>query len=163
RRARSPHAAGGGGARHRAPRRSSYDLPRGRRAAGAAGPALRARREPVRASRARAPGDRRAGRGTSPPHRRRGGCAGRPRTGAAPELLALPTDFRRPATQPFDGDYLDVELDEHLTAGLRALSWRRRATLFTTVLAAWGLVLSRVSGQTDVVVGFTTANRRRRE
>jgi amino acid adenylation domain-containing protein len=81
----------------------------------------------------------------------------------APELLALPTDFRRPATQTFDGDHLEVELDEHLTAGLRALSWRRRVTPFTTVLAAWGLVLSRLSGQADVVVGITTANRRRRE
>src|SRR5699024_4181157 len=55
------------------------------------------------------------------------------------------------------------ELDEPLTAGLRALSWRRRVTPFTTVLAAWGLVLSRMSGQADVVVGITTANRRRRE
>src|SRR5690606_19555219 len=54
-------------------------------------------------------------------------------------------------------------LDEELTAGLKALSLRHGTTLFMTVLAGWATVLSRLSGQEDVVIGTPSANRGRRE
>ena len=50
-----------------------------------------------------------------------------------------------------------------LAAGLRALSRRHGATLFMTLLAGWAVVLGRLSGQNDVVVGTPVANRGRRE
>jgi amino acid adenylation domain-containing protein len=81
----------------------------------------------------------------------------------APELLELPTDHARPARQDFAGAALGVELDEELTAGLKALSRRQGTTLFMTLLAGWAAVLSRLSGQEDVVIGTPTANRGRRE
>ncbi len=81
----------------------------------------------------------------------------------APELLELPADHPRPARQDHAGASAAVELDEELTAGLRALSQRHGATLFMTLLAGWATVLSRLSGQTDIVVGTPTANRGRRE
>ncbi|HET7460393.1 MAG TPA: amino acid adenylation domain-containing protein, partial [Longimicrobium sp.] len=81
----------------------------------------------------------------------------------APELLELPADRARPPRQDFAGATLKVELDEALTAALRALSQRHGTTLFMTLLAGWAVVLGRLSGQTDVVVGTPTANRDRRE
>ncbi|HEX2080603.1 MAG TPA: non-ribosomal peptide synthase/polyketide synthase [Longimicrobium sp.] len=81
----------------------------------------------------------------------------------APELLELPTDRPRPAEQDHAGARLRVELDEELTAGLKALSRRHGTTLFMTLLAGWATVLGRLSGQDDVVIGTPTANRGRRE
>ncbi|HYH82549.1 MAG TPA: condensation domain-containing protein, partial [Longimicrobium sp.] len=81
----------------------------------------------------------------------------------APELLALPTDRPRAARQDHAGAVLEVELDEALTAGLKALAQRHGATLFMTLLAGWAVVLARLSGQRDVVVGTVAANRGRAE
>ena len=81
----------------------------------------------------------------------------------APELLELPTDRRRPARIDHAGALLRVELDDELTAGLRALSRRHGTTLFMTLLAGWAAVLGRLSGQDDVVIGTPVANRGRAE
>jgi amino acid adenylation domain-containing protein/thioester reductase-like protein len=81
----------------------------------------------------------------------------------APELLELPTDHPRPAQVDHAGARLAVELDEALTDGLKALSRRHGTTLFMTVLAGWAVVLGRLSGQADVVIGTPTAGRGRRE
>ena len=85
------------------------------------------------------------------------------RLAGAPEVLALPTDRPRPATQDYVGGVVRVELDRETTAALKALSQRQGTTLFMTVLAGWAAVLSRLSGQADVVVGTPTANRDRVE
>ncbi|MCP3468521.1 condensation domain-containing protein [Bradyrhizobium sp. CCGUVB23] len=81
----------------------------------------------------------------------------------APARLALPTDRPRPAQQSFAGASVPVVIDADLTRGLRRLSRQHGTTLFTTVLAAWAAVLSRLSGQDDIVIGVPTANRGRRE
>jgi amino acid adenylation domain-containing protein len=81
----------------------------------------------------------------------------------APALLELPTDHPRPSRQDHAGAALRVELDAELTAGLRALGRRHGTTLFMTVLAGWAVVLGRLAGQPEVVVGMPTANRGRGE
>ncbi|MCP3468300.1 amino acid adenylation domain-containing protein (plasmid) [Bradyrhizobium sp. CCGUVB23] len=81
----------------------------------------------------------------------------------APARLALPTDRPRPAQQSFAGASVPVVIDADLTRGLRRLSRQHGTTLFTTVLAAWAAVLSRLSGQDDIVIGVPSANRGRRE
>ncbi|MBB4639458.1 amino acid adenylation domain-containing protein, partial [Longimicrobium terrae] len=81
----------------------------------------------------------------------------------APELLELPTDRTRPRKQDFAGASLPIELNEALTAELKALSRRHGTTLFMTLLAGWAAVLGRLSGQAEVVVGTPTANRGRSE
>ncbi|WP_156438606.1 non-ribosomal peptide synthetase, partial [Bradyrhizobium valentinum] len=81
----------------------------------------------------------------------------------APARLALPTDRPRPAEQSFAGAMVPVVIDADLTRGLRRLSQRHGTTLFMTVLAAWAAVLSRLSGQDDIVIGVPSANRGRRE
>ncbi|MGD7180907.1 condensation domain-containing protein, partial [Ralstonia pseudosolanacearum] len=81
----------------------------------------------------------------------------------APTLLSLPTDRARPAQQDYAGGSVEVIFDEALSAGLRKLSQRHGTTLFMTVLAGWSALLSRLSGQEEVVVGSPVANRTRSE
>ncbi|HEV2734941.1 MAG TPA: amino acid adenylation domain-containing protein, partial [Longimicrobiaceae bacterium] len=81
----------------------------------------------------------------------------------APELLELPADRARPVRQDHAGAFARLVLEEALTAGLKALCRRNGTTLFMTLLAGWAVVLSRLSGQADVVVGTPTANRGRSE
>ncbi|WP_456639423.1 non-ribosomal peptide synthase/polyketide synthase [Bradyrhizobium sp. USDA 10063] len=81
----------------------------------------------------------------------------------APARLALPTDRPRPAQQSFAGATVPVVIDANLTRDLKRLSRRHGTTLFMTVLAAWAAVLSRLSGQDDLVIGVPSANRGRYE
>ncbi|HET7464986.1 MAG TPA: amino acid adenylation domain-containing protein, partial [Longimicrobium sp.] len=81
----------------------------------------------------------------------------------APELLELPADRPRPAQAELAGAWVGVELGEELTAGLKALSRRHGTTLYMTLLAGWAVVLGRLSGQDEVVIGTPTAGRGRRE
>jgi amino acid adenylation domain-containing protein len=85
------------------------------------------------------------------------------RLAGAPELLALPTDRPRPAVQSHAGASVGFTLDADLSAGLKQLGQRHGATLFMTLLAGWGILMSRMSGQEDVVIGTPVANRQRRE
>ncbi len=86
----------------------------------------------------------------------------------APEQLALPSDRPRPAQPSYRGGRCGVRLNASLTARLRALGQNRGgqnrgATLFMTLLAAFGALLSRYSGQSDLVIGTPIANRTRSE
>jgi hypothetical protein len=80
-----------------------------------------------------------------------------------PEVLELPADHVRPARQDYAGDALPVMLNEKLTAGLKELSGRQGTTLYMTLLTGWAVLLGRLSGQTDVVIGTPVANRGRVE
>src|ERR1041384_4761227 len=77
----------------------------------------------------------------------------------APTLLSLPTDRPR-VNQTFEGKQLMVALPESLSVEIRALSRREGATLFMTLLAAFGATLSYLSRQTDMLIGTPIANRR---
>ena len=81
----------------------------------------------------------------------------------APAVLELPTDRPRPPGRSLAGASLPIEIDADLALGIRRLSQSHRTTAFMTVLAAWAAVLSKLSGQTDLVIGTPTANRNRRE
>src|ERR1035437_7121459 len=81
----------------------------------------------------------------------------------APALLELPADYPRPDRQDYVGGLVELALDEHLTAGLRELSRRHGVTLFMTLLTAWAALLTRLSGQQDVIIGTPVANRGRAE
>ena len=82
---------------------------------------------------------------------------------AAPGLIELPTDRPRPAVQSYRGGAVRVQLPKQLVAGLKSLSQHHGVTLFMALLAGWSIVLSRLSGQEDVVIGTPVANRGRRE
>src|SRR6185503_14356933 len=81
----------------------------------------------------------------------------------APPILELPTDKPRPPVQSFNGSHEPLGLDEQFCKDLRELSRREGVTLFMTLLAAWQLLLSRYTGQEDIVVGTPIAGRNRLE
>ncbi|MFF8911538.1 condensation domain-containing protein [Streptomyces olivaceoviridis] len=78
----------------------------------------------------------------------------------APPSLDLPTDSPHPPEQSYDGGRAGFELDAETTAALRALARRHGATLFVTALTGWAILLSRLSGRSDIVIGSPVANRR---
>ncbi|QNL02852.1 amino acid adenylation domain-containing protein [Serratia ureilytica] len=81
----------------------------------------------------------------------------------APVLLDLPTDRPRPDKQSLAGAFVPVCIDAATTEKLKALSQKHGVTLFMVLIAAWGEVLSRLSGQSDLVIGTPSANRGRHE
>lgn len=74
-------------------------------------------------------------------------------------VLELPLDHRRPAETDFDGRILKIRLDAEQTNGLRHLAAAHHATLFTTLFAAYTVLLHKYSGQDDLIVGVPVANR----
>jgi amino acid adenylation domain-containing protein len=83
------------------------------------------------------------------------------RLAGAPPVLELPTDGPRPTVQGHRGLRASLLLPATLVEGVQALSRREGATPFMTLLAAWQLLLGRLAGQDDVVVGTPVANRTR--
>ncbi|MCP4663702.1 MAG: non-ribosomal peptide synthetase, partial [bacterium] len=81
----------------------------------------------------------------------------------APPQLELPTDRPRPAVVSYRGRVREVALSAELAGALTALSRSRDATLYMTLLAAFKTLLTRYSGQQDIVVGSPIAGRNRRE
>ncbi|ENC6453776.1 non-ribosomal peptide synthetase [Salmonella enterica] len=77
----------------------------------------------------------------------------------APAGLELPTDRPRPAVASYRGAHVPVSLAPETVEALRALAQRQGVTLYMVLLAAFQVVLSRWSGQDDVVVGSPVAGR----
>ncbi|MCH0538341.1 amino acid adenylation domain-containing protein [Streptomyces sp. MUM 203J] len=80
-----------------------------------------------------------------------------------PTVLELPTDRPRPAVQTHRGARHRIVIEADLAQRLRALSRRRGGTLYMTLLSAFGVVLSRYTGQERLLVGTPVANRERAE
>lgn len=74
-------------------------------------------------------------------------------------VLALPTDRPRPAMQSYRGDTYTWQIPGETVAKLRGLAGELGATLFPILLGAFELLLHRYSGQADLLVGVTTADR----
>jgi amino acid adenylation domain-containing protein len=87
----------------------------------------------------------------------------RKRLEGAPALLEIPTDRPRPATASGRGKREEVDIGLELSQRLRELSLKQGVTLFMTLLAGFQVLLSRYSGQEDIVVGTPIANRSREE
>ena len=81
------------------------------------------------------------------------------RLAGAPAVLDLPTDRPRKSAQRYQGASVSVALPKLLMDGLDALARREGASLFMVLLAAFQLLLSRWSGQQDIVVETPVAAR----
>jgi tyrocidine synthetase-3 len=77
-----------------------------------------------------------------------------------PPVLHLPTDYPRPKQQGFEGDSIQFEVEENILYPLKQLAESRDATLFMVLLAVFNILLSRLSGQDEIVVGSPVAGRR---
>ncbi|MBL0385637.1 amino acid adenylation domain-containing protein [Tumebacillus sp. ITR2] len=74
-------------------------------------------------------------------------------------VLDLPSDYPRPAMMRSEGRQVRFVLDQELANGLQQLTQQGDATLFLVLLTATGILLSRLSGQRDLVLGTPEAGR----
>lgn len=81
----------------------------------------------------------------------------------APAALEIPTDRPRPPVQTHNGAAHEFTLPPALSDAIKELSRTMGGTLFTTLLAAFNVLLYRYSGQTDILVGGSIAGRNRAE
>ena len=67
--------------------------------------------------------------------------------------LDMPCDFPRPQSPDIKGSHIGFMADSELSGGLRSLAQKTGNTLYTIILAAFNILLSRYSGQEDIIVG----------
>ena len=79
------------------------------------------------------------------------------------ENINLPLDKPRPLKTSYKGDNFLFELSEDLTAQIKNTAEKRGITLNTLLLACFNILLSKYSGQDDIVVGTPIANRHYKE
>ena len=76
-----------------------------------------------------------------------------------PDQLDLPSDRARPAVASNRGANYRVEIDGSVHDGLNSLARQQNASLFMVVHAALAVLLSRLSGTGDIVIGSPVAGR----
>jgi len=81
----------------------------------------------------------------------------------APMLLELPTDHARPAAQSFEGARQFLRCPDGMLENFKTLCRKEGATMFMTMLAAFGTLLWRWSGQEDMLIGTPVSGRSRTE
>ncbi len=72
-------------------------------------------------------------------------------------LLDLPLDHPRPSVRGFDGATYRYKIGTEAYNNIKKMGARQKCTLFITLLAGWQILLNRLSGQDDIVVGVPTA------
>ncbi|MCU0288247.1 MAG: condensation domain-containing protein, partial [Acidobacteria bacterium] len=73
--------------------------------------------------------------------------------------LELPTDYPRPEVFNFKGETLEFNLDRHTSGAFKELCASQGITLYMGLLAVFNILLSRYSGQEDIIVGSGIAGR----
>ncbi|NOQ28293.1 MAG: amino acid adenylation domain-containing protein, partial [Bacteroidales bacterium] len=74
-------------------------------------------------------------------------------------VLNLPIDYVRPLIQSNEGATVNFVLSKEETEGLRFFTKENDLTLYMTVLSVFSILLSKLSGQDDIVVGAPIAGR----
>ena len=74
--------------------------------------------------------------------------------------LNLPTDYPRPVMQSFEGSMVNFLLTVKESRVLREIAAQTGATLYMCILSVFAILLARLSGQEDIVVGTPIAARR---
>jgi amino acid adenylation domain-containing protein len=76
-----------------------------------------------------------------------------------PGVLNLPTDFARPRINSFNGATASFELNTDELSALTQVCEQQEATMYNVLLTSFVVLLSKLSGQEDIVVGTSTAGR----
>ncbi|MCP4218147.1 MAG: hypothetical protein GY765_26150, partial [bacterium] len=75
-------------------------------------------------------------------------------------VLDIPTDYPRPLIQSFEGAAVSFELSHSESSTLKQVAGEAGATMYMVVLALYSILLSKLSGQEDIIVGTPIAARR---
>lgn len=74
-------------------------------------------------------------------------------------ILDFPTDNPRPKVRSFAGDSVELIIDKDMTQNIRSYTQKTDTTLYMFLLAAFNVLLSKYSGQEDIIVGSPIAGR----
>ncbi|MEK3889669.1 amino acid adenylation domain-containing protein [Bacillus sp. FSL K6-3431] len=74
-------------------------------------------------------------------------------------LLDLPTDYPRLDEPMFEGDNVQFDLEDSFTSKLNQIAIEKGVTLYSLLFTAFNVLLSKYSGQKDIVVGSPVAGR----
>ena len=76
-----------------------------------------------------------------------------------PPVLKLRTDYPRPKFQAFSGDAIHFEIAAEETKALINLALQEKVSIFMLLLSIYYILLVKLSGQMDIVVGIGAASR----
>jgi tyrocidine synthetase-3 len=74
-------------------------------------------------------------------------------------VLDIPIDYPRPAVQRYEGESIYFEFSEELSGQVKKMALKYETTSFLVLLAVFYILLSRYSGQEDIIVGTPIAGR----
>ena len=74
-------------------------------------------------------------------------------------LLDLPADFPRPRETSFEGGHVPAQVSPEIVRRLKALAGQNGATLYMLLLAAYNVLLHRLTLQEDILVGGPASGR----
>ncbi|GAB19575.1 putative non-ribosomal peptide synthetase, partial [Gordonia effusa NBRC 100432] len=81
------------------------------------------------------------------------------RLAGVPETIDLPTDRPRGKNPTFRGGQIDFEIPSELVVSLESIAREHNTTLFMVTQAAYAVLLARLAGRTDLVIGTPFAGR----
>lgn len=71
--------------------------------------------------------------------------------------IELPLDFTRPSLRTYDSSRVDFPVDDAVTNALKNTGIKAGCSLVTSLLVAFEIFLSKITGQNDLVVGFPSS------
>ncbi|MEM8909417.1 MAG: condensation domain-containing protein, partial [Bacteroidota bacterium] len=77
--------------------------------------------------------------------------------------LSFPLDFQRPSISDSTGQTGRFVLDKEVTRTLRSFCQQRELTIYMFLLTAFKVLLHKYTGQTDICIGTSLANRSQKE
>lgn len=75
-------------------------------------------------------------------------------------VLRLPADYEQPVRPSFTGHFVKFELEPEALDRLREFTLKEDATLFMVLLTVFYVLLAKISGHGDIIVGTALAGRR---
>ncbi|MCP4155905.1 MAG: AMP-binding protein, partial [bacterium] len=78
-------------------------------------------------------------------------------------VLNMQLDYPRPSVQNFEGNQIDFEMDNEKVKALNDMAVNENTTLYTVILAVFNILLAKISGREDIVIGTPVAGRRHTE
>ncbi|QQP77975.1 amino acid adenylation domain-containing protein [Bacillus sp. TK-2] len=75
-------------------------------------------------------------------------------------VLNMPTDYKRPKRRSFAGDRINLKINSETYNQLNKLATENEVTMYMLMLAGYTTLLSKYSGQEDIVVGSPIAGRK---
>ncbi|NOQ27508.1 MAG: amino acid adenylation domain-containing protein, partial [Bacteroidales bacterium] len=74
-------------------------------------------------------------------------------------VLNLPTDYARPLVQSHEGATVGFVLSKEETEGIKSFTKENDLTLYMSLLSVFSILLSKLSGQDDIIIGTPIAGR----